>query len=161
MLTGGLNSTELMSSALSHNHTDLLGVARQSVLQPELPKRLAEVPTDPLKSIFPYVDVGPQTTLPFPYSLERSLTTFLDALLGVIPEAFKPEIPSLIGAGTETARFSVLLRVLARGQEKTYYTGEGLAINVRFWWYLAPGPWQSGLLLALVALVAVIVAFAF
>ncbi|TCD60742.1 hypothetical protein EIP91_009610 [Steccherinum ochraceum] len=155
MLTGGLHSTELMTSALARNHADLVGLARVATHDPELPKHIAEDASAPLQNVFPFHGPFPQTTLPLRYTVERIVTVFLATLWGALPDAAKPEIPTLIGAGTETARYSILLRALARKEERTYYTGEGLAINMRFWWYIAPGPWRFGIWLAILTAVPI------
>lgn len=158
MLTGGLHSPDLMQAALSHKHTDLLGIGRGAVLQPELPRHLTSnvPPLHPPSGegdgvgIFPLFDANTRNPLPLQNTLERALVSTLTSMWGAIPDGVRPELPTFVGAGAETARYAVLMRALARKGEKTVYPGGDLAVLVRFWGYVAPGSgsgswsWKSG-----------------
>ena len=157
MLTGGLRSPQLMKSALALGHADLLGVARFAVLQPELPNCLAADPTSQPETVFPLYEISSPLFLPWTPYVEYIATTVLVAFWSAIPVALRPEIPRVVGAGAETARYAVLMRALARGQEKTCYPGGDPMVMLRFWWYIAPGPWKIGFWAALLACSLVLV----
>lgn len=154
MLTGGLSTPELMQSALSHGHSDLLGIARLSVTSPELP-RLLEQRARGRKAA--QVDVKHMTfsNLNAGHILESCLVS----LWTRIPDRLRPQFPRLIGAGAEMASYTVAMRslslppIISEFEEHSLQTG--LAQVIHMWLYVAPGPWppwvQLGVSLLVVA----------
>ena len=135
LLTGGLRTPQLLSSALSNKHADLLGIGRLSVLCPDLPTRLAEQGSDP--------DHANHTPIPedFPTTGHRVTSAFshlLNQMWSLIPDALRPQLPPLIGAGMEMARYSIAIRSLAYGNRNPEPT-EGIFAVLQMWSYLSPG----------------------
>lgn len=139
MLTGGLRTPQLMASALERGHADLLGIGRYAILQPELPKIIRENPTVDIDTVFPFFDDTTRKQLPMMPWLEYVVSSTIIFLFNSLPDAVRPQMPGLIGAGTETARYDIMMRALAQGQEQQFYTGESLGILWRFWYYRVPG----------------------
>ncbi|PSS37442.1 hypothetical protein PHLCEN_2v649 [Hermanssonia centrifuga] len=147
LLTGGLVTPELMSSALRHNHADLLGIGRLSVLYPELPKVLQwDGPSKntvfsrcPLASGMKPWDTGEPKSQSSLVHAERTAMNLVRAVWQLVPRSIRPEFPNLIGAGVEMAWFSVVMRRLAKTSGyDAYDIGEGLGAVVRMWLYIAP-----------------------
>lgn len=128
LLTGGLRTPEIMSTAISANHAELLGVGRASVLCPDLPSRLKQFDlvsntsstSDWSKPFFPEPD------LRIPRWIQR----------------FFPSIP-LVGAGVNMSWYGIIMRRLAtkpspyaeemvNGLQPEYGLGPGGTV-LRFW----------------------------
>ncbi len=147
LLTGGLVTPELMSSALRHSHADLLGIGRLSVLYPELPKVLrwdgcskhTAFSRCPLASGMKPWDTGEPKSQSSLVHAERTAMNLVRAVWQLVPRSIRPEFPNLIGAGVEMAWFSVVMRRLAKTSGyDAYDIGEGLGAVVRMWLYIAP-----------------------
>lgn len=149
LLTGGLKTAELLTSALAQNHADLLGLGRLSVVCPNLPSILAKYLPEPTSSplnipdgLIPDIE-RPQFRLSPLADIERIITGFLERTLESIPRIIRPEFPKLLGAGMSVARFTVLLRSVGYGKERISYPGEGLGAIMRMWLWTAPSPAKS------------------
>lgn len=145
LLTGGLKTPELLTSALAQNHANLLGIGRLAIACPELPTVLARYISSPSKvplkipdGVIPDID-HPYSQLSILAEGERNITAFLESLWGYVPQSLKPEFPKLLGAGMNIAKATVILRAVGAGQEKVTYPGEGLGAMLRMWLWLAPG----------------------
>jgi hypothetical protein len=93
LLTGGLRTAGSMQAALRHQHAQLLGIGRPSVLRPELPRLLRGV-DDSAADEKPLV-------------MEPDLGTSIWS---------NANMPKLVGAGASTAWYIVQMRHLAYGQ---------------------------------------------
>jgi len=102
LLTGGLRTPGLMSSALSAKHADLLGVGRGSVLCPNLPIMLRERLENPAR----WNDVlfCQEPDLRKPWIMEMWPFTWIWYLL--------PKM-KIIGAGATVAWYTLLMRDIA------------------------------------------------
>lgn len=139
MLTGGLTTTDLMVSALSNGHADLLGIGRLSVEVPYLPRVLREP-----DGVIP----PPPTPLP---TISDRILSFVEALIKAIwnsiPDVMRPQFPPLVGSGVGMAAYQVAMRRLAamritRIPERLLVV-PSLADVIRLWIYIAPGPWNG------------------
>lgn len=140
LLTGGLNTSQLMTSALRNGHADLLGIGRLSVELPYLPRALRQTS-----------GITPPSSLSTPVLSER-LLELLEALIKElwtrIPDALRPGFPPLIGAGVAMAAYQVTMRRLAvtpvpvgnQITERRIAVKPKLLDVVRLWLYVAPGP---------------------
>ncbi len=124
VLTGGLNTLPRMTSVLAHDHAHLLGIARLSVLHPELPKELSSA----IKSGTPAFMSDPPSVSELgqrPRSLlsvravERLLCYILTLVWSVVPA----RIPRIIGASASVNWYNIMLRRIARGQDIDYTMG--------------------------------------
>ncbi|RDX42552.1 FMN-linked oxidoreductase [Lentinus brumalis] len=124
VLTGGLNTLPRMTSVLAHDHAHLLGIARLSVLHPELPKELSSA----IKSGTPAFMSDPPSVSELgqrPRSLlsvravERLLCYILILVWSVVPAS----IPRIIGASASVNWYNIMLRRIARGQDIDYTMG--------------------------------------
>lgn len=140
LLTGGLRTLELLSSALAQTHADLLGIGRMSVICPDLPKRLSD------HRIRGQTDVSQSGKMLFPESfasnslrfrVETFLCSYLYFVWDLIPTPLRPRFPILIGAGVEMAKYIVAMRSLARGNKQPG-TSEGIFAIIWMWLYIAP-----------------------
>ncbi|KAI0071038.1 FMN-linked oxidoreductase [Panus rudis PR-1116 ss-1] len=145
LLTGGLRTPQLLTSALANGHADLLGIGRLSVLYPELPKRLAATYKE--NSDIPTLSFGPpktdyRTSTIIRGWLERLVASILFTLWTSLPSFLKPELPVLIGAGMDMARYIVAMRAISYGTPDGHLS-EGLFAVIWMWLYVAPGPWTT------------------
>ena len=175
LLTGGLSSVDLMTSALHRRHADLLGIGRLSVLCPHLPRMLKEFAGEQRRLEPPLLACGvkPWDMEPLysPASWHTVEMVVLQRVLYVwslIPNSLRPQFPRLIGAGTEMAWYTVAMRNLAAAEVPAYrriYAGSSLGAIIRMWLYVAPGSCTASWLLlcrlTFVPIVAVILWFFF
>ncbi|GJE85310.1 FMN-linked oxidoreductase [Phanerochaete sordida] len=156
LLTGGLSSVDVMTSALDHNHADLLGIGRLSVLCPHLPSTLKEPARNHLEppALVPGIkpwDMEPLYSPTSWHTVEMVVLLPVLYLWNLIPTSLRPRFPRLIGAGAEMAWYTVAMRNLAAAGTPDYrhiYAGPGLGAVVRMWLYVAPGDWSWLWLLA-------------
>ena len=140
LLTGGLRTETLLSSALSQKHAHLLGIGRSSITCPDLPRLLYHsirgdttfsmdsIPTPDLKG------VG------HPPSSWLSLLEHVCLAVVLWVCSFVPlELPPLAVGGVNMAWHIVAMRAIARGEEPDYSIG-GLAAVFRMWLWRAPDP---------------------
>ncbi|THH21168.1 hypothetical protein EW146_g352 [Bondarzewia mesenterica] len=121
LLTGGLRSAEVLNTALIHEHADILGIGRGSVLCHDLPRLLAAGGIDSMASDTRIFPVPPDLTYPdtpFARKLHRLLS-----LIGFLP------LPRLIGAGVRMAWYVVMIGRLARGKSIDMNVGGMRAIT--------------------------------
>ena len=146
VLTGGLRTPELLLSAFSQKHADLLGLGRLSVVCPELPRILSTYlildNTNIPEGLIPSLD-DMHKHMSVLAKGERRFTRLLESLMESLPSVLKPEFPKLIGAGMNLARLTVLLRSIGSGEETVFYPGEGLGAMFRMWLWVAPGKSSS------------------
>ncbi|KAF8638199.1 hypothetical protein AX16_010545 [Volvariella volvacea WC 439] len=159
LLTGGLRTPSILLSALSQNHTHLLGMGRPSVLSPDLPLLLKAR----LEAHGVTPDTGKEDThlsrLDEPFRPEPQFTPYQPHNLPsfAIKKLFDllPKIP-LVGAGVEMTWYNVHMRRLAaeyasrkssKAEAETEkmvipmpdYGMGGLMAIVHFWLWVAPG----------------------
>ncbi|KAI0251171.1 hypothetical protein BJV78DRAFT_1392551 [Lactifluus subvellereus] len=122
LLTGGMGSPATVEDALSQGHADLIGIGRGSVLVPKLPLLLnkayshretgtsnGEDNDDTGRTVF-----FQQPTLSYSDTpLVRAAASILRSL-GILP------LPALIGAGTGTAWYVVMMSRISRGSPIDY-----------------------------------------
>jgi len=135
LLTGGLSTPTLMSSALSSGHADLLGIGRLSVECPHLPKILQQ---DEQK---PFQPAASTSNLHIEKTVEAILKWLWNALLKVI----RLQLPTLIGAGANMASYQIVMRKLSAIPVAQVVSArtiiEPRMIDcVQLWLYIAPGP---------------------
>ncbi|GBE83974.1 FMN-linked oxidoreductase [Sparassis crispa] len=139
LLTGGLRSLPLLSSALSQKHAHLLGLGRLSILYPELPRTLAEALKNGDNTLLmespPEPDIHGlgRRKVELGDHIARVFLSFLMWLWTLFPFEF----PRLVGAGTTMAWYIVMLRRIAGGREPDYSVG-GLSAVLRMWLWFAP-----------------------
>ena len=137
LLTGGLRTLPLMSSVLTHDHADLLGVGRLSILCPDLPRTLEAVIESEVKA-----DEFPMVPLPSPNPASTSspggLLHILIAILVRVWNVFPIRLPKLVGAGSAMAWYMVMMRRIAEREDVDYGVG-GVEAVLRMWWWLSPG----------------------
>lgn len=139
LLTGGLRTLSLMSSVLTHDHADLLGIGRLSVLCPDLPRTLEAATTGDVNlkaDEFPMAPIpGPELASPWPlWRFSHLLISFLVRMWMLL----HVRLPKLVGAGSETAWYVVMMRRIAKQKEVDYSVGRVDAV-LRMWLWLAPG----------------------
>lgn len=161
LLTGGLRTLPLLSSALALQHAHLLGLGRLSVLCPELPRLLSEslennkhgaydqflmepLPEPDLKGLGINLPVGASFWTRAQARIERAFISFLITCWSCLPFSF----PNLVGAGTAMAWYIIMMRRIAVGQEVDYTIG-GFAAVLSMWLWTAPPSsrrpiWRSG-----------------
>jgi len=162
LLTGGLRTLPLLSSALNLQHAHLLGIGRLSVLCPELPRLLSEsfdikkhgsydqflmepLPEPDLNGLGMNLPVGASFWTRAQARIERAFISLLITCWSRLPFNF----PNLVGAGTAMAWYIVMMRRIAVGQEVDYTVG-GFAAVLRMWLWTAPPSsrtpiWRSGI----------------
>jgi hypothetical protein len=134
LLTGGMGSPTTFEDALSHGHTDLIGIGRGSVLAPNLPllleKAYSHRETGEGNDDTSDTALFQQPTLSYSDApLIRAAASIL-RFLGILP------LPNIIGAGTETAWYVVMLSRISRGRRIDYQMGGMHA--VLFMWLPEP-----------------------
>lgn len=144
ILTGGMSTPEILHSALRHKHADLLGIGRLSVLCPKLPEVLqSQKSSELVRFPDPEARKVPHTPLE---RLEQAVAGFLQYVWSSVPPALRPQLPKLIGAGTEMAWYIVAMRQISRASPGDGYVGDGITAILHMWLYVAPGAWSGGLL---------------
>jgi hypothetical protein len=134
LLTGGMGSLATVEDALSQGHADLIGIGRGSVLAPKLPLLLKKAYRETGTSNGEGNDDTAGTDL-YP-RLSYSDTPVIRAaastlrFLGILP------LPPLIGAGTESAWYIVMMSRIAKGNQIDYQIG-GIRAVLSMW---LPGP---------------------
>lgn len=140
LLTGGLRTPELLLTALSMRHAQLLGIGRSSVLSPDLPTLLQ--------------DTGPtQASWSEPFRPEPELSADASSLRWLWK--YLPSIP-LLGAGVETAYYVVTMRALATSGPRYPAASRMGGLTAVFWmwvWVDRATVWAA-LSLASLALIA-------
>lgn len=163
LLTGGLRTLPLMSSVLTHDHADLLGIGRLSVLCPDLPRTLEAATAGDMKvDEFPMVPL-PQPDIASPSSHRGSLH-LLDTLLVRLWALLPVRLPKLVGAGSVMAWYMVMMRRIAERKDLDYGVG-GVEAVLRMWLWFAPEPggsvmdswWATGMIGVLLGFVLGIV----
>lgn len=145
VLTGGLHTLPRMASVLAQDHAHLLGIARLSVLHPELPKELSSAimnrepafMTDPPT----LTELGrrPRSLLSI-RTLER-LTCYILTLIWVIIPA---RIPRIIGASASVNWYNIMLRRIAMRQDIDWSIGT-IGATLRFYFQGTPyAPKEAG-----------------
>jgi len=155
LLTGGIRAPDMMSAALKNNHADLLGVGRLSVVCPDLPLRLRDgfgvAASQPAKQI----DAKGS-------AVEKGAKWLLDNVLYFF-SFLHIEPPKVIGAGIETAKYTVLIRNLATSESGTLVHNplivtdnvrsiEGIKYVMQMWLWFVPGEWHVGYQISLLCL---------
>ncbi|KAF9533544.1 hypothetical protein CPB83DRAFT_480515 [Crepidotus variabilis] len=143
LLTGGLNSPTLLTTALASKHADLLGIGRASVLSPNIPSILKSLATGSSSHpINPNEPFFPPPSLSNPSILSQPPISWLWSLLSSV---------KFVGAGTTTAWYTLHIRKIAmmplRGpdgrrlkQPKPDYNIGGIESLLRmFLWVLPSG----------------------
>jgi len=131
-----------MSSVLKHDHADLLGIGRLSVLCPDLPCTLeATIAGDLRTDHFPMVPL-PEPDLESPNVPQSRFTTSrgIQSLVSVVTRcwALLPvQLPKLVGAGTMMAWYTFMMRRIALREEADYSVG-GIEAVLRMWLWRAP-----------------------
>ncbi|KAF8521006.1 hypothetical protein JB92DRAFT_2892414 [Gautieria morchelliformis] len=116
VLTGGLRTPSQFSHVIRQNHANLLGIGRLSILCPDLPRQIS------------------------PFSVPRGYDDTKFPLRE--PTLFNPRwLPKLIGAGVNTAWYTVGMRQLTYGKEVDIEMG---TLSALFWMWAWTGP--SGLI---------------
>lgn len=141
MLTGGITTTDLMASAVSNGHADLLGIGRLSVEIPYLPRALQES-----AGVIP----PPPTILP---TISDRILSLLEALVKAlwnsIPDVARPRFPQLVGSGVGMAAYQVAMRRLAVTPimeiPERMLVAPSLVDVIRLWIYVAPGTQTGGM----------------
>ncbi|KAI0367727.1 FMN-linked oxidoreductase [Pilatotrama ljubarskyi] len=144
-LTGGLDTLPKMASVLGHEHADLLGIGRLSVIHPLLPVRLhksiqgraagqedAFVLSPPHKLEEDGLGTPPGSYVSW-RGLERLVCYVLTLIWAVVPA----RLPRLVGAGGNVDWHNMMLRRIAAGQDIDYTMG---TIGATFRFYLSPYP---------------------
>ncbi|KAH9976208.1 hypothetical protein BGW80DRAFT_1473431 [Lactifluus volemus] len=124
LLTGGMGSLATIEDALSQGHADLIGIGRGSVLAPKLPLLLKEAyshrETGASNGEGGHDDTARTDFYPIlSYSdtpVIRSAASTL-RFLGILP------LPPLIGAGTESAWYNVMMLRIAKDHRIDYQMG--------------------------------------
>ncbi|KIP06483.1 hypothetical protein PHLGIDRAFT_13872 [Phlebiopsis gigantea 11061_1 CR5-6] len=166
ILTGGLCSLDLMTAALQDRHADMLGIGRLSILCPHLPKRLIQSgaitdishETSTASSREPWETRSMQSPPSPAYSVMRGILKVLARQYTLIPATLRPQIPKLVGTGAEIAWYTVAMRLvpdMAKGEWVSLPT-TGLEAVLSMWLYVAPGRWNTWMILVLIPLLAII-----
>lgn len=157
LLTGGFSNADIMASALSSRHADLLGIGRLSVKYPQLPKTLkhAQGKLESAQNI--------KTSMSTTFRWEEALELMLVSLWAYIPETIRPRFPKLIGAGVEMAAYTVAMRDLSRypphtGQLQAPFEPR-IGHVIRMWFYVAPDSWNGCWIMATFIVVAALAMF--
>lgn len=134
LLTGGLRTPGLLHTALSSEHTDLLGIGRGSVLCPDLPRLLKRKEWE--ASVWDDIPFAEEPDLDLPMLLKYWPFSYIWSCFADV---------SLIGAGIGMAWYVVMIRNLAlKGSGKRDGTSpslSGIRAIVWMWiWICRPGP---------------------
>lgn len=141
LLTGGLRTLPLMSSVLTHDYADLLGIGRPSVLRPDLPRALEVATAGGLRAgEFPMMPL-PEPDLASPSSRQGFLHLII-ALLLCLWTLLSVRLPKLVGAGSVMAWYIVMMRRIAERKDVDYGV-DGIEAVLRMWLWFAPGPGGS------------------
>lgn len=160
ILTGGMSTPEILQSAPRHKHADLLGIGRLSIMCPKLPNVLLGQASSEIPALLPDLEARkvPRTPLE---KLEHVVANLVQCIWASVPPVLRPQLPKLIGAGTEMAWYIVAMRQFARAPPGEGYVGDGLTAILHMWLYVAPGSWLGSLSLiacSVAAVVAVVLA---
>ncbi|CCM03296.1 uncharacterized protein FIBRA_05424 [Fibroporia radiculosa] len=152
LLSGGLRSLPILASVLKQRHAHLLGFARLSVFYPELPRQLvASLARRRAGHADDFLMVPPPdpTVNGFDIAIARNSTRWWErcehaivSLLVALWSLFSIEMPKLIGAGTSSSWYNVMMRRMCAGQDVDYAVG-GAGAVLRMWLWTAPGKAES------------------
>ncbi|KAI0832311.1 hypothetical protein BC628DRAFT_1406804 [Trametes gibbosa] len=144
VVTGGLHTLPRMASVLAHNHTDLLGVGRLSVVCPDAPRELAASlerrargePDDFLMEDFPtqgsWLGHRPRSLLSL-RALERAVSYVFLLACSFVPV----RLPRIVGASAATNWYCFMLRYTMLGKEPDYSVGN-LGATIRCFFQPTP-----------------------
>jgi hypothetical protein len=134
LLTGGMGSPTTVEDALSQGHADLIGIGRGSVLAPKLPLLL--------KKFYSHQETGTSNgegndetvgTAFFQQPiLSYSDTPLIRAAASVLRSLGILPLPAVIGAGTESAWYIVMMSRVSRGSRIDYQMG-GIRAVLSMW----------------------------
>ncbi|KAI0941964.1 hypothetical protein AcV7_002517 [Taiwanofungus camphoratus] len=140
LLTGGLRSVSLLSSALARRHADLLGIGRLSVLHPELPRMMSSCVEEGQKgpcSSFPAELLELDHSDPYVHWPLQRLMALLLGLWAML----RIDLPKLVGAGANMARYIIMMRNIMAGQDPESSICGWEAV-LRMWLWVAPSSYR-------------------
>lgn len=127
LLTGGLKNVDLLNSALTHKHTDLLGIGRASVVCPDLPRIVLEKSKSPRGK--DDESFGPEPRLLNDAFFNFTFASWIWTML--------PKI-KIIGAGFEMAWYVVVMRQIATSKSKATHLTYGRLGAILWMWMWTP-----------------------